>query len=370
MKQRISWQKTIALFMAVIIMVGMMPITAMAAPPANLTWDGEAATLADIAKNTGYDMVGTNGNYKPLYYYYASELWNNGLFLGSNGSFDLDNPLTRAEGVVMTIRLLGKETEAKAATGPITFTDVPDWAKPYITYAAQNGIANGYNTTTFGSNDPMTAAQFITLVLRAMGYKDNEDFTWDKSYDKAVEVGLIGQPCHTQYSRSNLFLRDNAAVIAYNAVFKAQTKSGSLLKDTIKMPGKPTSSVPTATRAEISLGDEQNDGFIIEITNVIVSKPYVTDKGATETGEILVDFTVISGSGLMTYYITGHSGSTTKFAVDVGEGENYRVSRKYKLSQPFTGTSEPFILTWSGGGETRTISVANTNMHSKIEVGY
>lgn len=370
MKAMIRLLKTIALTMAVTLMAGIVPITAMAAPPANLTWDGKTATLNEIAKNTGYDMVDANGNYKPLYYYYASELWNNGLLLGSNGSFDLDNPLTRAEGVVMTIRLLGKETEAKASTAPITFTDVPDWAKPYISYAVQNGIASDYNSTTFGSNDPMTAAQFITLILRAMGYKDNTDFTWDKSYDKAVEIGLIGQPCHTQYSRSNLFLRDNAAVIAYNALFKAQTKSGSLLKDSIKMPGKPTGSVPTATRAEIPSGNKENGGFLIEVTNVIVSKPYVSDKGATETGEILVDFTVISGSGLMTYYITGHSGSTSKFAVDVDEGENYRISRKYKLSQPFTGVSEPFILTWSGGGVTREICVSNTNMHSKIEMIY
>lgn len=230
--------------------------TAFAAPPANLTWDGKPATLAEIDKNCGYadfygeSMADANGNYNPLWYNCAKELWEKGLFLGSGGSFDLDNPLTRAEGVVMTIRLLGKETEAKATAYNAGFTDVPDWAKPYVAYAVKSGIANGYNATTFGANDPMTAAQFITLTLRAMGYQDGTDFTWDKSYEKALAIKLFGKCEYEQYSRSNLFLRDDAVGIALNAVFYIPCKSGALLKDTIAMPGKPSGTVPTATRTD------------------------------------------------------------------------------------------------------------------------
>ena len=243
MRKIISTILTIAIFFT-------LAIPSLAAAPTNLTWDGKSTTLSEIAKNIGSDIADTNGNYKPLYYFYASELWKNGLFLGSDGSFDLNNPLTRAEGVVMTIRILGKEAEAKAKNSSITFTDVPDWAKPYVAYASQNGITNGYSATTFGSSDPMTSAQFITLALRAMGYKDGEDFTWDKSYDKALEIELIDRASHAQYSRSNLFMRDNAAVIAYNAIFTAKTKAGGLLADSIAMPGNPSGTVPTAVREQ------------------------------------------------------------------------------------------------------------------------
>ena len=249
MRKAISAFLTISLLMA-------LSVSVYAAPPDNLTWDGKPATLDEIDRNCGYEafyrksMGDGNGNYNPDWFWYdlAKELWEKGLFLGSNGSFDLDNPLTRAEGVVMTIRLLGKEAEAKATAASVTFTDVPDWAKSYIAYAVQNGIANGYNETTFGASDAMTAAQFITLTLRAMGYKDGEDFTWDKSYDKALEIKLFGKCEYEQYSRSNLFMRDDAVGIAYNAVLYTPTKSGSLLKDTITMPGKPAGNVPTATR--------------------------------------------------------------------------------------------------------------------------
>ena len=228
-------------------------VSALAAVPTNLTWDGTPMTLTELAKSCGQDVADENGNYKPLYYKNAFELWEYGLFLGSDGSFDLDNQLTRAEGVVMVIRILGKEAEAGATTFATNFTDVPEWAKSYVAYAVQNGIVNGYNATTFGSSDPMTAAQFITLALRAMGYKDGEDFTWNTSYDKALEIGLIGSSCHAQYSRSNLFVRDDAAVIAYNAVFTAPTNAGGRLADTLALSDKQSGTVPTAIRT----GNEQ-----------------------------------------------------------------------------------------------------------------
>lgn len=191
-------KKALTFILCLILIVGIC-IPAYAAPPSRLTWDGKSATLAEIDKNCGYtefyskNKVDANGNYTPLWYDCAKQLWENGLFLGSDGSFDLDNPLTRVEGVVMTIRLLGKEAEAKATTAPITFTDVPAWAKPYVAYAAQNGIVSGYSTTTFGASDSMTAAQFITLALRAMSYQDGTDFTWNKSFEKALELKLIGK---------------------------------------------------------------------------------------------------------------------------------------------------------------------------------
>lgn len=72
----------------------------------------------------------------------------------------------------MYVCLLGKEAEAKAWSYAIPFTYVPDWAAPYVGYCYENGIANGTSAITFGSNDNMTAAQYLTLVLRTLGYDD------------------------------------------------------------------------------------------------------------------------------------------------------------------------------------------------------
>ena len=39
----------------------------------------------------------------------AEALWEDGLFLGTGTSFDLDKPMNRAAGITMVVRLLGKE---------------------------------------------------------------------------------------------------------------------------------------------------------------------------------------------------------------------------------------------------------------------
>lgn len=217
---------------------------------AALKWDGKASTLNEIAQKLNYDLVDEKGDYKPMYYYFAKELWDKGLFLGSNGSFDLDKPLTRAQGIVMLLRLLGKEEAAKSEKHPCPFQDVPNWAKDYVGYAAHNGLAGGYSDKVFGANDAMTANQYLTFVLRALGYNDKQgDFVWNKAADKAMEIGLVGASCREQYMRSNLFLRDNVAVISHRALFDVDTKTGKELEDNI-VEKKPSGAVPYATMAE------------------------------------------------------------------------------------------------------------------------
>ena len=76
----------------------------------------------------------------------AQALYEMGLFQGvgknENGTpnFDLDRTPTRNEAVTMLVRLLGKEQEAKNGTWETPFTDVADWAKPYVGYAYTNGL--------------------------------------------------------------------------------------------------------------------------------------------------------------------------------------------------------------------------------------
>ena len=71
----------------------------------------------------------------------ADKLYSLGLFQGkgytAGGSpiYALDDLPSRQEAVTMLVRLLGKETEAKAGKWNIPFTDVDAWAVPYVGYA-------------------------------------------------------------------------------------------------------------------------------------------------------------------------------------------------------------------------------------------
>jgi len=218
---------------------------------ASFTWKGEPATLKEIEENVGGYFTDGNGNYKPYNGRLAEQLWEKGLFLGSDGCFNLDRPLTRAEGTVMVLRLLGRIGEVSEATDLVwemTFADVPDWAQVYVAYAAKHGIVAGYSPEEFGSGDPMTAQQYITLTLRALGYRDNVDFTYEKALEKAVEISLIGGNCYEKYKYSNLFMRANAVQLAYTALYYVRNAGGELLSDVIRMPGRPEGNVPAETR--------------------------------------------------------------------------------------------------------------------------
>ena len=181
----------------------------------------------------------------------AGALWELGLFLGSAGSFDLDKPLTRAAGTVMIVRLLGKEAEAKAGSYTIPFTDVADWAKQYVGYCYTKGIVNGTSKNTFGSSDNMTAAQYLTLVLRALGYNDKAgDFSWDKASAKALEIGMIDEKAHTKYTTTGQFLRDDAAGIAYAALSQKLKGTDKPLMSVITFPGRPEGEMPVSMAAD------------------------------------------------------------------------------------------------------------------------
>ncbi len=126
----------------------------------------------------------------------ANALHDLGLFqgVGNNAdgtpNFDLDRVPTRAEGVTMLVRLMGKDAEATSKEWTTPFTDVVPWARPYVGCAYVNGFTKGTSDTTFSGEASINAAQFLTLVLRAMGYKDGEDFLWTSPWTLTDELGI------------------------------------------------------------------------------------------------------------------------------------------------------------------------------------
>ena len=151
----------------------------------------------------------------------ADALYSLGLFRGIGNSpdgtpvYELHRKPTRAEAITMLIRLLGKEAEALENIIPTPFTDVEDWALPYVSYAYWNGYTFGITETAFGGGDTVTAPQFITFVLRALNYVSETDFKWDKAWELSDSLGITDG----QYNiNSSEFTRGDAALISYNAL--------------------------------------------------------------------------------------------------------------------------------------------------------
>jgi len=125
----------------------------------------------------------------------------------------------------MFVRLIGKEKEAFEKNYSHPFTDVPDWANPYVGYMYQKGHTKGTGNNLFGSNDLLTASQFITFILRALGYDDsNGDFLWNEAVAKAEEIQILDPAEARRLQTTDVFLRDDVVGISYNAL-KAQIKN-------------------------------------------------------------------------------------------------------------------------------------------------
>ena len=143
----------------------------------------------------------------------AEELYKLGLFLGNgklpNGSpdFELDRTPTRGEALVMLVRLLGAEREAQTGQYSHPFTDA-GWADAYIGYAYTNHITSGVSATEYGTYSDITLAQFLTLVLRALGYADVD---WRNPYPTAGTAGLY-------YPQGEGFYRADLALICLEAL--------------------------------------------------------------------------------------------------------------------------------------------------------
>ncbi len=156
-------KKLIAILLAVVLVFALTSVAFAA--------DAEETTAADILNALGLFIgTGTDAEGKPIY--------------------DLDRAPNRMEAVTMLVRLLGKEEEANAGAWEIPFTDVKDWAKPYVGYAYANGLTKGYSEKTFGGTDAVTAAQYITFILRALGYSSDSDFRWDAAWELTNELGI------------------------------------------------------------------------------------------------------------------------------------------------------------------------------------
>lgn len=127
----------------------------------------------------------------------ADALHELGLFLGTGDNadgtpnYELDGNLTRAQAIVLLVRMLGKEQEVLNSTYIHPFKDTEAWYDKYVGYAYVNKLTNGTGAATYSGGATTTEQMFATFCLRALGYDDQRgDFTWDKASDKAKELGI------------------------------------------------------------------------------------------------------------------------------------------------------------------------------------
>lgn len=157
-------------------------------------------------------------NSTPDYFSIARALRELSLFRGTSTSFgqgfDLHLAPTRAESLVMFIRLLGEEDEALACTYDHPFTDVPAWVDRYVAWAYHQGYSNGVGATRFGTSDTVRAVEYQEFLLRALGYSIVGVHDYSTSLERALDLGALTSGEY-QTLKSNAFLRAHVAYMSY-----------------------------------------------------------------------------------------------------------------------------------------------------------
>ena len=100
----------------------------------------------------------------------------------TDGSFQPTGDITRAEVAAIVYRLYTGDVTDKQASLYATYNKFSDmdgakWAAGYIGYCANAGLVKGYDAKTFGPADKVTGYQALAMILRAVGYDAQGEFT-------------------------------------------------------------------------------------------------------------------------------------------------------------------------------------------------
>ena len=181
---------------------------------------------------------GARGGYELQYEAYADALNLLGLFRGTDAGYELERGPSRIEALVMLVRLLGEDGDAMENDTVSPFRDLSDWedGKRYVAYAYRMRYTNGTGATTFGPNQSSALEQYLTFVLRALGYEDGVDFRWDSTCrDLALDIGLLEDGELEAIARDG-FRRDHVVAISYRALdCELQDGSGTLADRLVDM---------------------------------------------------------------------------------------------------------------------------------------
>lgn len=195
-----------------------------------------------------------------------------------NGKFNPGKQVTRAEMAVVMANLLDLKVEDfKGASLP--FTDVPEWAVPYVAACYADGITAGISATQYGSNNSVTTAQAALMMMKALGYFQNaSDFGSDWQVATVKQGSKINLFDGVEAGASSAMTRNEVAQIALNTLKSTMVETDG------------TNTTITTGDVTINTGDTK----YVEVTNT--SSKYAAidnakdgDKYYVQLGEKLYD---------------------------------------------------------------------------------
>ena len=169
-----------------------------------------------------------------------------------DGSFQPQGSITRAEVAAIIYRIVTgdvTDTQVGIYADYNKFDDVKStsWYAGYVNFCANAEYIKGYDAKTFGPNDPVTGYQALAMILRALGYDKNGEFTgtsWqvqtaavgeNRGITKNISAGTLGTAASREVVAEILFRAILVDTVEYTPAFGYQIGDTSLGWETFEL---------------------------------------------------------------------------------------------------------------------------------------
>ncbi len=253
-----------------------------------------------------------------------------------DGKYHPEDTITRAEACAMIARLMTGDPKVSQYVGAQSFTDVPkgSWMDSPIGYCYINGIIVGVGNNKFEPNRAITDAEFVTMVVRAMGY-ETADMKQNYPYSYMSNAQATGLLDGVTMVGSTNALRGEDAQVIYNALFTDYARGAKLVNTT---HGTSVETYPTLAesiwgldRAAVGTWDKDNkDDEKATLTNCKAHTWVVVGADKDKEGNILAypiadDETDIYESDVKTANGTKYVPYSFKYDGDISAITGYQV---------------------------------------------
>ncbi len=256
-------------------------------------------------------------------------LINYNVIKGDGNGYMENQVLQRQNAAIILTRMMGVEDAAKITdpTG-LPFVDLQDKMSSettkIIAYTYNKTWFRGMSNAYFGWGENITAQQFATIMLRALGY----DPVYDTAFETAVELGLFEGT--SGLTKTSPIIRNDVYIAMYNTLNKVPKNENLTLKEilgltdvedlkveTIKSEGMKVISV------KFNKAYNVDAGTVITVKKNGVSVPHSIDY-VNERNMILIDLnTVQSQNTTLTVKISGVKGSDGSIMPQVEQDVNF-----------------------------------------------
>ena len=268
----------------------------------------------------------------------------------TDGSFQPKGAITRAEVAAIVYRLYTGDVADKQASLYATYNKFSDmdgaaWAKGYIGYCANAGLIKGYDDKTFGPADKVTGYQALAMILRAVGYDKNDEFTgaqWQlrvasTAQQAGVLVNVKGVDLNAPASRelvAELLFRTAATVpmVKYTPAFGYVANSVVGAQKTL---GEQNFDLKLSTTVNADVWGRPANVWTYNTGNkktTVVAKPVVSYTVKVDECDIAKDLGISTSKAIEGAYIDGYSYAKNLTSADV-------TSNRYATINPLATTS-------------------------------